>query len=95
VLKGHGRGPGFIARVKSEVLCTMDAGVNAKGTTSDKRGAIRSECKITGMRDSGKRIRCYAWGKFGHVSRACTMEDGSGLRNNSENERQHPAGPRQ
>jgi len=31
-----------------------------------------------GIRDSGKRIRCYTCGNCGHVAKACTMIDGSG-----------------
>jgi hypothetical protein len=31
-----------------------------------------------GMRDSSKRIRCYACGDFGHVARACTITNGYG-----------------
>jgi hypothetical protein len=33
-----------------------------------------------GTRDSGKRIRCYTCGNFGHVAKASMMIDGSGWR---------------
>jgi len=96
VLRGSGRGPGFIARVESEGLLNPGRGVNVRGNTSDNRGAIRRES----MRDTGKRIRCYACGNFGHVASACAMIDGSGWRKISSGNgpRVHgssPAGPRQ
>ena len=60
VLRGSGRGPGFIARVESEGLLYPGRGVNAIVSASDNRGAIRRESASVGMRDTGKRIRCYA-----------------------------------
>ena len=100
MLRGSGRGPGFMARVESEGLLHPGRGVNAIGSASDNRGAIRRESASVGMRDTGKRIRCYACGNFGHVARACTMTDDSGWRRISlgNGPRVHgcsPAGPRQ
>lgn len=57
VLRGSGRGPGFIARVESEGLMHPGRGVNAKDTTGDNTGAIRRECTSAGTRNSDKRIR--------------------------------------
>jgi hypothetical protein len=57
VLRGSGRGPGFIARVEWEGLMHPGRGVNAKDIASDNIGAIRRECTSAGTRDSGKRIR--------------------------------------
>jgi hypothetical protein len=53
VLRGSGRGPGFIARVESEVL-HPGGGVNARVSTSDNRGAIRRESMSVGTRDKVK-----------------------------------------
>ena len=39
VLRGSGRGPGFIARVESEGLLHPGHRVNAKDSASDNRGA--------------------------------------------------------
>jgi hypothetical protein len=72
------RGPGFIARVESEGLMHPGRGINAKDSASDNRGAIRRESTSVGTRDTGKRIGCYACGKFGHVATVCRMADGSG-----------------
>jgi hypothetical protein len=74
VLKGSGRGPGFIARVETEGILHPGRGVNEKFN----RGAIRRANMDVGVRDSGNRIRCYACGDFGHVARACPRTDGSG-----------------
>jgi hypothetical protein len=95
MLRGSGRGPGFIARVESEGLMHPGRGVDMN-IASGNRGVIRREY----TRDSGKKIRCYACGNFGHVAKACTMPDGSGWRRiNSENgprvQGSSPAGPRQ
>jgi hypothetical protein len=78
VLRGSGTARGFIAQVESEGLMHSGRGVGTKNTASENRGAIRRECMSTATRDSGKRIRCYACGNFGHVAKACTMSDGSG-----------------
>ena len=96
VLRGSGRGPGFVARVEAEGLLHPGRGVNARSSASDNRGVVRRE----GMRDTGKRIRCYACGDLGHVARACTATDGSGWKRMSSGngprvrESSH-AGPRQ
>ena len=100
VLRGSGRGPGFIARVETEGLLHPGRGVNVKDSASENRGAIRRENSSTGARDSGKGIRCYVCGNLGHVAKACAMADYSGWkRSNSGNEpRVHgssPVGPRQ
>ena len=98
MLRGSGRGPEFIVLAQSEGLLHPGRGVNAKDSISDNRSAIRIESTSAGTRDSGKRIRCYACGHFGHVARACTMTDGSGWRISSgSGPRVHgssPAGPR-
>jgi len=73
VLRGSGRGPGFIARVEAEGLLHPGRGVNARSSASDNTGVVRRE----GMRDTGKRM-CYTCGDLGHVARACTATDGSG-----------------
>jgi len=78
VLKRSGRGPGFIARVESESLLHPGRGVNARDSVNDNRGAVGRERTSASTRDSGKRIRCYACGNFGHMARACTMTDISG-----------------
>ena len=78
VLRGSGRGLRFIAQIESKGLMHPGRGVNAKVSISDNRGTNRHECMGVGMRDSGKRIRCYACSNFGHVVEACTMTDGSG-----------------
>ena len=96
VLRGSGRGPGFIARVEAEGLLHPGRGVNARGSASDNRDVVKRE----GMRDTGKRVRCYACGDLGHVARACTATDGSGWKRISSGngprvrESSH-AGPRQ
>jgi hypothetical protein len=100
VLRGSGRGPGFIARVESEGLLHPGRGVNVKDSTRDSRGANRRESMSAGTRDAGKRIRCYACGDFGHVARACTMTDGSGWKrissgNGPSVHGSSPVGPRQ
>ena len=50
-----------------------------KDSTSDNRGAIRRESTSVGTRDTGKRIRCYACGNFGHVARAYMVLGGGEL----------------
>lgn len=78
MLRGSGRGPGFIAQVVSKGLMHPGRGVNAKDSISDNRGTNRCECMSAGTRDSGKRIRCYACSNFGYVPEACTMTYDSG-----------------
>jgi len=73
VLRGSGREPGFIARVETEGLLHPGSGVNMTDSVRENRGAIRREILSTGARDSGKEIRCYVCGNFGHVARACAM----------------------
>jgi len=80
VLRGSGREPGFIAQVESEGFLQPGRRVNAKDNASHNRGAIRRENASVGMRDTGKRIRCYACGNFSRVARECTMTDGCGWR---------------
>ena len=99
VLRGPGRGPGFIARVESEGLMHPGSGVDTINIACGNRGVIRRECTSTGTRDSGKKIRCYACGNFGHVAKTCTMPDGSGWRRISSGnglrlQGGSPAGPR-
>jgi len=100
VLRGSGRGPGFVTRVESEGLLHPGRGVNPRGSVSDNRGTIRRESTSAGTRDSGKRIRCYACGNFDHVARACTTTDNCGWRriSSGKGRRIHgssSAGPRQ
>jgi hypothetical protein len=96
VLRGSGRRPGFVARVEAEGLLHPGRGMNVSSSGSDNRGVIRRK----GMRDTGKRIRCYACGDFGRVARACTVTNGSGWKRMSSGneprfcESSH-AGPRQ
>jgi len=94
VLRGSGRGPGFIARVETEGLLHPGRGVNARDSLRDNRGAMRREImsdsvrenrganrreiSSIGARELGKGIRCYACGNFGHVARECDMADCSG-----------------
>jgi hypothetical protein len=61
-----------MAHVESGLL-HPGRGFNAKYSASDNRGAIRCESTSVVTRDSGKRIRCYTCGKFGHVAGACRM----------------------
>jgi len=49
-----------------------------RDSVRDNTGAIRCEISSTGARDSGKGIRCYVCGNFGHVAKACAMADCSG-----------------
>jgi hypothetical protein len=77
VSEGSGRGPGLRTRVESEGLLHPGSGVNAKDSTSDNRGANRSESMSSGMRDTGKKIRCYERGNFVYLVTACTMLDDS------------------
>ena len=77
-MRGSGRGPGFIARVESEGLLHPGRGVNAKDSASVNRGAVRRESASVSTRDTGKGIRCYACGNFGHVARACTLTNSCG-----------------
>jgi hypothetical protein len=100
VLRGSGRGPGFIAQVESEGLLHPGRGVSSRDSASDNRGAISCESTNAGTRDAGKGIRCYACGNFGHVARACTVTDGYGWRrigsgNGSRARVRSHVGPRQ
>jgi len=100
MLRGSGRGPGFIARVETKGLLHPGRGVNMRHSVRDNRGTIRREIPSTDARDSGKGIRCYVCGNFGHVAKACAMADCSGWERSSSGNRtmfrgSRPAGPRQ
>jgi len=100
ILRGSGRGPGFIARIETEGLLHPGRGVNMRDSLRDNRGAIRREILSTGTRDSGKGIRCYVCGNFGHVAKACAMADCSGWKRSSSGNGPRvrgssPVGPRQ
>lgn len=79
MLKGSGRGPGFVARVVSESFPHPGRRVGA----SDNRGAIRRENVNVSTRELSKEIRCYACGNLGHVARACTASDSYGWKRSS------------
>ena len=83
MLRGSGRGPGFIARVQTEGLLHPGCGVNMRDSVRDNRGPIRREISSTVARDSGKGIRCYVCGNFGHVANAYAMADCSGWKRSS------------
>jgi hypothetical protein len=83
VLRGSGRGPGFIARVESEGLLHPGREVNVKvKDSSDGRSELRRESTNGRTRESGKKIRCYACRNLGHVARACTVVSRKGRRRN-------------
>ena len=52
VLRGSGRGPGFIARVETEGLLHPGRGVNARDSVRDNRGAIRREIMSDSVREN-------------------------------------------
>jgi len=100
VLRGSGREPGFIAHVETEGLLHPGHGVNMRDSVRANRGAIRCEISSTGARDSGKGIRCYVCGNFGHVAKAYARADCFGWKRSSSGNRlrvrgSSPAGPQQ